>query len=146
MRALIHGSLRPTQESVEVARPAETFARERRQAVPGSRKAGLGGLLDPIPPACGVKSNAFSIYERGSKIMHPPSIAAFRRHLSSRSPPPALLAAADPIKQLIADKAYDANSLRQRLAEQKGSRPLFPRQPVVTGRSPTTRPSIASAM
>lgn len=32
---------------------------------------------------------------------------------------PALLAAAGPIKQLIADKAYDSNSLRQRLAEQR---------------------------
>lgn len=32
---------------------------------------------------------------------------------------PALLAAAGPIKGLIADKAYDANSLRQLLADQR---------------------------
>ena len=31
---------------------------------------------------------------------------------------PALIAAAGPIKRLIADKAYDANSLRQLLADQ----------------------------
>ena len=34
---------------------------------------------------------------------------------------PALLAAAGPIKGLIADKAYDANSLRQLLAEQRAT-------------------------
>ena len=32
---------------------------------------------------------------------------------------PALIAAAGPVKQLIADRAYDANSLRTLLAEQK---------------------------
>jgi transposase len=31
---------------------------------------------------------------------------------------PALIAAAGPIKRLIADKAYDANSLRRLLADQ----------------------------
>jgi transposase len=33
---------------------------------------------------------------------------------------PALLAAAVPVRCLIADKAYDANSLRQLLADQRG--------------------------
>ena len=38
---------------------------------------------------------------------------------------PALIAAAGPIKRLIADKAYDANSLRQLLAEQ-GAKAVIP--------------------
>jgi transposase len=38
---------------------------------------------------------------------------------------PALIAAASPIKRLIADKAYDANSLRQLLAEQ-GAQAVIP--------------------
>ena len=38
---------------------------------------------------------------------------------------PALLAAAGPIKRLIADKAYDANSLRQLLA-QHGAKAVIP--------------------
>ena len=38
---------------------------------------------------------------------------------------PALLAAAGPIKRLIADKAYDANSLRQLLANQ-GAKAVIP--------------------
>ena len=47
---------------------------------------------------------------------------------------PALIAAAGPIKRLIADKAYDANSLRQLLAEQ-GAKAVIPstlsrRQPI----------------
>ena len=46
----------------------------------------------------------------------------------------ALIAAAGPIKNLIADKAYDANSLRQLLAEQ-GAKAVIPstmsrRQPI----------------
>ena len=47
---------------------------------------------------------------------------------------PALIAAAGPIKRLIADKAYDANSLRQLHAEQ-GAKAVIPstlsrRQPI----------------
>ena len=47
---------------------------------------------------------------------------------------PAWIAAAGPIKRLIADKAYDANSLRQLLAEQ-GAKAVIPstlsrRQPI----------------
>lgn len=47
---------------------------------------------------------------------------------------PALIAAAGPIKRLIADKAYDANSLRQLLVE-KGAKVVIPstmsrRQPI----------------
>jgi transposase len=47
---------------------------------------------------------------------------------------PALIAAAGPIKRLIADKAYDANSLRHLLAEQ-GAKAVIPstlsrRQPI----------------
>lgn len=38
---------------------------------------------------------------------------------------PALLAAAGPIRRLIADKAYDANSLRKLLAEQ-GAQAIIP--------------------
>jgi transposase len=38
---------------------------------------------------------------------------------------PALLVAAGPIRRLIADKAYDANSLRQLLAEQ-GTKAVIP--------------------
>jgi transposase len=38
---------------------------------------------------------------------------------------PALVAAAGPIKRLIADKAYDANSLRRLLADQ-GARAVIP--------------------
>ena len=38
---------------------------------------------------------------------------------------PALIAAAGPIKRLIADKAYDAKSLRQLLAEQ-GAKAVIP--------------------
>ena len=38
---------------------------------------------------------------------------------------PALLAAVGPVKRLIADKAYDANSLRQLLARQ-GARAVIP--------------------
>ena len=38
---------------------------------------------------------------------------------------PALLAAAGPIRRLIADKAYDANSLRKLLAEQ-GAQAVIP--------------------
>ena len=38
---------------------------------------------------------------------------------------PALLAAAGPIKRLIADRAYDANSLRQLLAQQ-GAKAVIP--------------------
>jgi len=38
---------------------------------------------------------------------------------------PALLAAAGPIRRLIADKAYDANSLRQLLAD-RGARAVIP--------------------
>jgi len=38
---------------------------------------------------------------------------------------PALVAAESPIKRLIADKAYDANSLRQLLADQ-GARAVIP--------------------
>jgi len=38
---------------------------------------------------------------------------------------PSLLAAAGPIKRLIADKAYDANSLRQLLADQ-GANAVIP--------------------
>lgn len=38
---------------------------------------------------------------------------------------PALLAAAGPIRRLIADKAYDANSLRELLANQ-GARVVIP--------------------
>ena len=47
---------------------------------------------------------------------------------------PALIATAGPIKRLIADKAYDANSLRQLLADQ-GAKAVIPsttsrRQPI----------------
>lgn len=47
---------------------------------------------------------------------------------------PALVAAAGPIKRLIADKAYDANSLRRLLAE-RGAKAVIPstlsrRQPI----------------
>ena len=47
---------------------------------------------------------------------------------------PALIAAAGPIKRLIADKAYDANSLRQLLADH-GAKVVIPstlsrRQPI----------------
>ena len=38
---------------------------------------------------------------------------------------PALIAAAGPIRRLIADKAYDANSLRQLLADQ-GAKAVIP--------------------
>jgi transposase len=38
---------------------------------------------------------------------------------------PALVATAGPIKRLIADKAYDANSLRQMLADQ-GAKAVIP--------------------
>jgi transposase len=38
---------------------------------------------------------------------------------------PALLAAAGPVKRLIADKAYDANSLRQLLTDQ-GAKAVIP--------------------
>lgn len=52
---------------------------------------------------------------------------------------PALVAAAGPIKRLIADKAYDANSLRRLLAEQ-GAKAVIPstlsrRQPIPYSRT-----------
>lgn len=52
---------------------------------------------------------------------------------------PALVAAAGPVKHLIADKAYDANSLRQLLAAQH-TKPVIPstasrRQPIPYNRT-----------
>ena len=52
---------------------------------------------------------------------------------------PALVAAAGPIRRLIADKAYDANSLRRLLAEQ-GAKAVIPstlsrRQPIPYSRT-----------
>ena len=63
---------------------------------------------------------------------------------------PALIAAAGPIKRLIADKAYDANSLRQLLAEQ-GAKAVIPstlsrRQPIPYSKAITRQRKLIERM
>jgi transposase len=57
---------------------------------------------------------------------------------------PALLAAVGPIKGRIADKAYDTNSLRQFLADQR-AKAAIPSTTTAANPSPTAKGSIGSA-